>query len=56
MPLAVLALVALGGPAGVGLGLLFAHQRALGASVAQIKRTRAVLSFAWIAGPPRSRL
>lgn len=52
LPLAVLALVALGGPAGVGLGLLFAHQRVLGASVAQIMRTRAVFSFAWIAGPP----
>lgn len=48
----MLALVALGGPAGVGLGLLFAHQRALGASVAQIMPTREVFSFAWIAGPP----
>ena len=49
---AVLALVALGGPAGVGIGLLFAHQQSSGASVAEVMRTRAVFSFAWVGGPP----
>jgi len=56
LPLAVLALVALGGPAGVGVGLLFAHQRARGATVEQVMRTRAVFSFAWVAGPPIATL
>jgi SET family sugar efflux transporter-like MFS transporter len=52
LPLAVLALVALGGPAGVGIGLLFAHQKLIGTSVSGIMKTRAILSFAWVAGPP----
>ncbi|QKE85222.1 MFS transporter [Arthrobacter sp. NEB 688] len=52
LPLAVLALVALGGPAGIAIGLLFAYQRHTGASVQQIMRTRAVFSFAWVGGPP----
>ncbi len=52
LPLAVLALVALGGPAGIAIGLIFAHQRHTGASVQQIMRTRAVFSFAWVGGPP----
>lgn len=52
LPLAVLALVALGGPAGVGIGLLFAYQRYAGATTSQIMRTRAMFSFAWVGGPP----
>jgi SET family sugar efflux transporter-like MFS transporter len=52
LPLAVLALVALGGPAGIAIGLIFAHQRHTGATVQQIMRTRAVFSFAWVGGPP----
>ena len=52
LPPAVLALVALGGPAGVGIGLLFAHQRSSGADVREVMRTRAVFSFSWVAGPP----
>ncbi|GGL26425.1 MFS transporter [Phycicoccus endophyticus] len=52
LPLAVLALVALGGPAGIAIGLIFAYQRYTGASVEQIMRTRAVFSFAWVGGPP----
>jgi SET family sugar efflux transporter-like MFS transporter len=52
LPPAVLALVALGGPAGVGIGLLFAHQRSSGADVPEVMRTRAVFSFSWVAGPP----
>ena len=56
LPMAVLALVALGGPAGVGVGLLFAHQRSTNASVEQVMRTRAVFSFAWVAGPPIATL
>ncbi|WP_392545207.1 MFS transporter [Oryzobacter telluris] len=52
LPMAVVALVALGGPAGVGIGLLFAHQRSTGATVRDVMRVRAVFSFAWVAGPP----
>ena len=52
LPLAVVALIALGGPAGVGIGLLFAHQRHTGASDQEVMRTRAMFSFAWVAGPP----
>lgn len=52
LPMAVVALVALGGPAGVGIGLLFAHQRHVGASDREVMRTRAMFSFAWVAGPP----
>ncbi len=52
LPLAVLALVALGGPAGIAIGLIFAYQRHTGATVQQIMRTRAVFSFAWVGGPP----
>lgn len=52
LPMAVVALVALGGPAGVGLGLLFAHQRSTGATVREVMRVRAFFSFAWVAGPP----
>lgn len=52
LPLAVLALVALGGPAGVGIGLLFAHQKHIGTSVSGIMKTRAIFSFSWVAGPP----
>lgn len=52
LPWAVLALVALGGPAGVGIGLLFAHQKHIGTSVSGIMKTRAIFSFSWVAGPP----
>lgn len=56
LPLAVLALVALGGPAGMAIGLIFAYQRYTGATPAQIMRTRAVFSFAWVGGPPLAAL
>ena len=52
LPVAVLALVALGGPAGVGSSLLFAHLKHSGASASDVVNTRAVVSFAWVAGPP----
>ncbi|MBM6405038.1 MFS transporter [Phycicoccus sp. CSK15P-2] len=52
LPLAVLALVALGGPAGVAVGLIFAHQRHTGATADQVMRTRAIFSLAWVGGPP----
>ena len=52
LPMAVVALVALGGPAGVGIGLLFAHQNHVGTSVSGIMKTRAIFSFSWVAGPP----
>ncbi len=52
LPVAVVALVLLGGPAGVGSSLLFAHLRHSGAAPADVVRTRALVSFAWVAGPP----
>jgi SET family sugar efflux transporter-like MFS transporter len=52
LPLVTVALVVIGGPAGVGSSLLFAHLMHSGASTADVVNTRAVMSFAWIAGPP----
>jgi MFS transporter, SET family, sugar efflux transporter len=56
LPVAVCALVALGGPAGVGNSLLFAHLKHSGAAASEVVRTRAVVSFAWVAGPPLATL
>lgn len=52
LPLAVIALIVLGGPAGVGSSLMFAQLKAAGAHMAEVMNTRAVVSFAWVAGPP----
>jgi SET family sugar efflux transporter-like MFS transporter len=52
LSIAVLGLVALGGPAGVGSALLFAHLKDSGASPSDVVNTRAILAFAWVAGPP----
>lgn len=52
LPLAVVALVVLGAPAGVGVSLLFAHLRSEGAGTPQVTQVRALVSFAWVAGPP----
>ena len=45
-------LVLLGAPAGVGVTLLFAYLAASGAGRSDVVNTRAVVSFAWVAGPP----
>lgn len=45
-------LIVFGGLAGGGLSLLFAHMRATGSRSSEIVSTRAVTSFAWVAGPP----
>ncbi|MFF1382246.1 MFS transporter [Arthrobacter sp. NPDC058288] len=52
LPVAVVGLIVLGGPAGVGSSLLFAHLRHSGASITDSMNTRAIVSFAWVAGPP----
>jgi SET family sugar efflux transporter-like MFS transporter len=52
LPVAGLALVLLGGPAGVGTSLLFAHLKHTGAAPGDVVRTRALVSFAWVVGPP----
>lgn len=52
LPVATVALVVLGGPASVGNSLLFAHLMHTGASTRDVVNTRAVFSFAWVAGPP----
>ncbi len=51
LPVAVVALVVIGAPAGVGPSLLFAHLKFAGARAADVIRTRAIVSFAWVAGP-----
>jgi SET family sugar efflux transporter-like MFS transporter len=56
LPVAVVALVVVGGPAGVGSTMLFAHLRHSGATPADIVNTRAIVSVAWIAGPPLATL
>ena len=56
LPLATVALVVIGGPAGVGSSMLFAHLRHSGARPADIVNTRAIVSVAWVAGPPLATL
>ena len=52
LPLATVALVVIGGPAGVGSSMLYAHLRHSGARPADVVNTRAIVSVAWVAGPP----
>lgn len=52
LPIAAVALAVLGGPASTGFSLLFAHLKQIGATPSQVVNTRAVISFAWVAGPP----
>ncbi|MCI0143905.1 MFS transporter [Arthrobacter bambusae] len=42
----------IGGPAGVGSSMLFAHLRHSGAGPSAVINTRAIISVAWVAGPP----
>lgn len=56
LPLVVVGLVVFGGPAGVGSSLLYAHLRDVGASPAAVVNTRAMVSVAWVAGPPVATL
>jgi SET family sugar efflux transporter-like MFS transporter len=52
LPIAVVALVVIGAPAGVGPSLLFAQLKFSGARMVDVIHTRAIISFAWVAGPP----
>lgn len=56
LPMVVIALMVLGGPAGVGSSLLYAHLRHSGADTSVMVNTRAVVSAAWIGGPPLATL
>jgi SET family sugar efflux transporter-like MFS transporter len=56
LPLVTIALVVLGGPAGVGTSMMFAHLRHSGARPGQVMNMRAVVSAAWVAGPPIATL
>ena len=56
LAVAVIALVVVGGPAGVGSSMLYAHLRHSGAKPADIVNTHAIVSVAWIAGPPLATL
>ena len=52
LPLATIALFVVGGPAGVGSSMLYAHLRHSGARPTDVVNTRAIVSVAWVAGPP----
>lgn len=52
LQVALVALVIIGGPAGVGGTMLYAHLRHAGGSPADLINTRAIGTFAWVAGPP----
>jgi SET family sugar efflux transporter-like MFS transporter len=52
LPAATIALVVLGGRAGLGTTMLFAHLRDDGASTSVLVDTRAIISAAWMGGPP----
>ena len=52
----VVALAVLGGPAGVGSSLLFAHLKSAGARPSDVVNVRAVFSVAWVGGPPLAAL
>ncbi len=56
LPPAVVALVVLGAPGSLGGTLLFAELRHSGADVATLMQTRAIMSVAWVAGPPLATL
>lgn len=56
LPLVTIALVVAGGPAGVGTSMMFAHMRHSGARASQVVNMRAVVSVAWVAGPPVATL
>lgn len=56
LPIAAIALIVLGGPASVGTTLLFAQLRHARASLPEVMNTRAIISFAWVAGPPLATL
>ncbi|KHK98774.1 hypothetical protein LK09_07670 [Microbacterium mangrovi] len=56
LALAILGLVVLGGPAAVGSSLFFAYLRAVGTGHRAVMNTRAMVSFAWVAGPPAAML
>lgn len=56
LPLAAIVLVTLGGPAGVGGSLLFAHLNSAGFGVQAVMGARAMMSVAWVAGPPLAML
>ena len=56
LPLATVALVVIGGPAGVGSSMLYAHLRHSGTRAADVVNTRAIVSVAWVAGPPLAAL
>jgi len=53
---ATVALIVVGAPAGVGSSLYFAHLRAAGWGRAAVMNTRAMVSLAWVAGPPLATL
>ncbi len=56
LPVAVIALIALGGPSGVGMSLFFAHLKHSGAGSSDVVNMRAIVSFSWVAGPPLAAL
>lgn len=49
---AAVALAVIGAPAGVGMSMLFAQMQSVGSGPKDVMNVRAVVSFAWVAGPP----
>ena len=56
LTMAIAGLVLLGGPAGVGSTLFFAFLRSSGSGRAAVMNTRAMVSVAWVVGPPAAML
>ena len=56
LPVAVIALIVLGGPAAVGSTLLYAHLRRSGVGPTQLSRLDALVCLAWVIGPPLATL
>lgn len=56
LTVAVVALAVLGGPAGVGPALLFAHLQHAGARPSDVVNVRVVFSVAFVGGPPLAAL
>lgn len=53
---AAIGLLVLGGPAGIGMSMIFAHLAHTGATPQRMVNVRAVFSAAWVGGPPFATL
>ena len=56
LPVAVIALIVLGGPAAIGSSLLYTHLERTGVASSQLSRHRTAVALAWVVGPPLAML